>query len=175
MSRRARAFGRPVRASVAARTSATARLRRLASTGAAWLTDSEMRLRSASASCASWVRSTDPITSPPTSDGTQIERRSSPHRLQASSGSRSLDCSWGRPSRTARHEFGAESTRRCANADAVFTGVVASSRFWLLFRFSTTTSLPGSERSRWRLTRACASVSVSVTCRISANSRCVEW
>src|SRR3954462_1076441 len=39
----ARRFGRPVSASVAARSSASARLRRLASTGAAWMTESWMR------------------------------------------------------------------------------------------------------------------------------------
>ena len=45
----ARLLGSPVRPSVAARISATARLRRLASTGAAWLTESRIRCSSASA------------------------------------------------------------------------------------------------------------------------------
>ncbi len=44
----ARLLGSPVRPSVAARISATARLRRFASTGAAWLTDSRIRCSSAS-------------------------------------------------------------------------------------------------------------------------------
>ena len=44
----ARWLGSPVRPSVAARISATARLRRLASTGAAWPTDSRIRCSSAS-------------------------------------------------------------------------------------------------------------------------------
>ncbi len=43
-----RLLGSPVRPSVAARISATARLRRFARTGAAWLTDSRIRCSSAS-------------------------------------------------------------------------------------------------------------------------------
>ena len=73
-SRRLRAFGRPVSASVAARTSATARLRRLASTGAAWLTDWSIRPCSDALSGRSCATSTEPITSPPTSDGTHVVR-----------------------------------------------------------------------------------------------------
>ena len=71
--------------------------------------------------------------------------------------------------------MGEESTSFCANGFAASSGVAASSRFWLLLRFRTTISEPGSERSRCRLTSACASFSFSVTCNVCANSRCEAW
>jgi hypothetical protein len=175
LSRSARVFGRPVSASVAALISATARLRRLTSTGAACETDSTMRSWSDGSSWSACSTRTEPITSPPTSEGTHVDRLRSPQRPHESSGSLSLDCECARPSRTERHAEGADSASLRANVDCSSIGVVASRRFWLLLRFRTVTSALGSERSRWRLTRACASSSLSVTCSVSANSRCDRW
>ena len=69
----ARLFGSPVSASVAARRSASARLRRFASTGAAWPTDWSMRRRSRSVGAPPMPTSTEPMTSPPTSSGWHTE------------------------------------------------------------------------------------------------------
>ena len=147
----------------------------MASTGAAWLTDWSIRPCSDALSGRSWATSTEPITSPPTSEGTHVVRACWLQRSQVSSGSLSVACACVRPSRTARHELGEESTSFSAIGLAGVTGVAASSRFWLLFRFRTTISEPASDRSRCRLTSACASPSFSVTCSVSANSRWEAW
>ena len=85
----ARLFGRPVSASVAARSSAIARLRRLASTGAAWLTESRDTLVARRPRAGRVVlTSTEPITSPPTSSGSHVRPAGDlPQSSQLSSGS----------------------------------------------------------------------------------------
>jgi hypothetical protein len=86
----ARLLGSPVRASVAARISAMARLRRLARTGAAWVTDSRMRWWASSAGGSGWLIRIDPITWPLTSSGSQeTASGSDPQIPQTSSGARS--------------------------------------------------------------------------------------
>ena len=85
----ARAFAIPVSASVAAWRSAFASVRRLARIGAAWVTESPMRASSASESGCGWRTSTEPMTWPPTSDGTQVASPaagSRPHRSHGTSG-----------------------------------------------------------------------------------------
>ena len=74
----ARLFGSPVRESLLARNSASARLRRLPSTGAACATELLIRASSAASKASSWVTSTEPITSPLTSRGSQVERAAAP-------------------------------------------------------------------------------------------------
>jgi hypothetical protein len=90
----ARVFGSPVRASVAARTSAMARLRRLARTGAAWVTDSRMRRWAWPPGGSGWLTRIDPMTSPLTSSGSQLTASGrDPQIPQASSGT------WSSPPR----------------------------------------------------------------------------
>ena len=87
----ARLLGSPVSASVAARISAMARLRRLASTGAAWVTDSRMRRWASSAGGSGWLTRIDPMTSPLTSSGSQeTASASGPQMPHVSRGARSL-------------------------------------------------------------------------------------
>jgi hypothetical protein len=165
-----RLLGRPVRASVAARISAMARLRRLASTGAAWVTDSRTRGPMSSA-CLGWLTSTEPMTWPPTSSGSQVVASGRASQTwQASSGSRSRPPWCTRPNRTARQERGLAPCRESCSGHSGSTGVAASSRSALLLRFRTVARLPSMVRSRCRLSRSWASVSVSLSCMVSANS-----
>src|SRR5450759_3937394 len=69
----ARLFGGPVSELVEARISAMARLRRFASTGAAWMTDSLTRRWCSGSRGSARVIRTEPITSPPTRNGVQVE------------------------------------------------------------------------------------------------------
>ena len=73
----ARRLARPVSASVAARSSATASVRMFATVGAASITALPTWSASSRASGRGRWTSTDPITSPPTSDGTQEDGCSS--------------------------------------------------------------------------------------------------
>ena len=77
-----------------------------------------MRLRWASASACSWVRSTEPITSPPTSDGTHDRRAFWPRRARRPAAARRsarLLVGAAEPDGEARIRR-AESTSCCANA-----------------------------------------------------------
>jgi hypothetical protein len=164
-----RLLGSPVSTSVAARISAMARLRRLARTGAACITES--RMRGPMSVPAGWSTSTDPITWPPTSSGSQVLASGSwPQTWQRSSDSRSRPPWWPRPKRTARQARGLAPWRLSCSGQAGSTAVAGSSRSALLLRLSTVTRLPSMLRSRWRLSSSWASVSVSLSCMVSANS-----
>ena len=169
----ARRLGRPVRESVAARASASARLRRWASTGAAWATDSFTRRLSRTSNGLSWPTSTEPITSPLTSSGTQVDRSALTPQTSHSSSEGSLRLSRRcRASRTAKQDRGSALCSGSASGEPSERAVVASRRSLLLFLLSTTTRLPGTPRSIWSLRISWASGSVSVTCRISENASC---
>src|SRR6202041_3630498 len=124
---------------VAARISATARLRRLASTGAAWLTESRIRCSSAWSYGVARLSRTEPITSPPTVSGTHEEAPGTDaHTGQESRGRRPPFSEWVRPDRTARHDRGSAPRRVPASGEPSGSGVTASSRSALVFRVSTT-------------------------------------
>ena len=171
ISREARSLGSPVSASVATRRWPRAMLRRFASVGAVWATDSRTRLRSVWSRGASRRTSTAPIASPATTRGWQTAVPRPPHRVQAMSGSpAALSRAYARPRRMAMHERGSASLSTEASAGSTSPGAAASRRFSLGSRVSTTTWLPGSERSRCRVSSACASSTATTASRVSRNS-----
>ena len=171
----ARWFGSPVSASVEARSSAIARLRRLASTGAAWPTASRMRRRSCSSGVSCWLTSTAPMTSPPTSSGSQSE---TPAQASADLAAherrigRHPRCARGRAHGQARARLGAderftqslESVERSLRLEPV-RAVVAGQHDH---------ARRGRERSTWRRRSSWASSSFSVTWSVSTYSPSAE-
>src|SRR3954470_8680659 len=139
-----RRLGRPVSESVDARRSASERLRRLASTGAAWVTESWMRCVCSSASGRSSVTSTEPMTSPPTSSGWHIDcPGTTPQTSQVRTSSVSGPWLTGRLRRTARHERGLACPSAGAIGSSSGSATADSSRSALLLRTRMRTAASG--------------------------------
>ena len=173
VSRTERAFGSPVSPSVAARCSAIARLRRLASTGAAWVTARD-RISSPTRPIGLWwVTSSDPITSPPTSDGRAAggAGQRAAERRTAAAAPRSAEREYAVPRRRARQSRGARAVEPLGQSGTRAGSVLAASWLPLALRLSTTAAAPASERSTWRLSSSCASDSSSAPWSVSTNSR----
>ena len=68
------------------------------------------------------------------------------------------------------HERGSASSSTVASAGSASAGVAASRRFSVLLRASTTTRLPGRERSRWPVSSSCASSTATTAWSVSMNS-----
>jgi hypothetical protein len=140
-----------VSGSVAARCSAIARLRRLARTGAACVTAPLISSQTAGLNAPCLSTSSEPMTSPPTSEGTQSELPSTrSHSSHVCSGALSGLRSWVRPRRIARHSRGVASTSASANPAMPVASVLASSELPLALRVNTTASAPGASRSARR-------------------------
>ena len=130
-----RALGSRVSGSVAARCSAMARLRRLASTGAACETADVIASHSGCLSAPSLATSSEPITSPPTSEGTHSEPRPArSHSSQPRSGSASGSRSCAFPRRMARQARGAAPASASPRPATAEGSVLASSEFPLALR-----------------------------------------
>jgi hypothetical protein len=146
-----RALGRRVSGSVAARCSVIARLRRLASTGAAWPTVAVTPSHSPGLNARGLSTRSEPMTSPPTSEGTHSDAPSVlPHTSQLCSGSPEGSRSYARPRRIARHERGVACVSASASPSTAEGSVLASSELPLALRVRTTASAPGTTRSARR-------------------------
>ena len=167
-----RALGSRVSGSVAARCSAIARLRRLARTGAACETAPTTRSRSSGLIARSLMTSSEPMTSPPMTDGTQSAAPSLRwHSSQVCSGAAPGVRSWVPARRIARHERGLASASASASPGIAAGSVLAASELPLALRVSTTAFVPGASRSARRRSSSFASPSSSAPCSASTYSR----
>ena len=163
----ARLFGSPVSESVEARISAMARLRRLASMGAAWKTESRICCSSVASYGAGRLSRTEPMTSPATASGVQRARARGAHRACERAVRWSL-VRWGRPERTARHDLGSAAARVSVRDEPGGS----------LSRFETVGAVVTVQdgghardaRSRWRRSSSWASFWFSASCKVSENS-----